>query len=192
MTDQPIRNQFIYELPEVPYDIPQLRSIMHDIAPTTFDSLAVDPEIHQGWKYEDARADDWLAIPHVLQLCEMFNPHTTDITDIVFNWIRPNGQSNLHTDYLRNGALMFIVTPDYPAAPIYWEDGNGNRIYEHCYRMPTLIQTKVLHGVFNDARLRVSFQISFKQVFEELIELHKHDQLFSQQWYDSRNGSNQP
>lgn len=74
-----------------------------------------------------------------------------------FTKVLAGGRMPYHIDPYRSQVLMIPLTDD--PAPVVWVDDQNKIIQKHIYRMPTIINAKIKHGV-----PRVEFDRIFLQM----------------------------
>lgn len=80
--------------------------------------------------------------------------------DCKFTKVLAGGHMPYHIDPLRKEVLMIPLTDD--PAPVVWVDDQDNIIQEHIYKMPTIINAKIRHGVPSVSFDRIFLQMRYK------------------------------
>ena len=83
-----------------------------------------------------------------------------NVNDCKFTKVLAGGHMPYHIDPLRTEVLMIPLTDD--PAPVVWVDEQDNIIQQHIYRMPTIINAKIRHGVPSVKFDRIFLQMKYK------------------------------
>lgn len=177
MNDLPGKSNlpYVLELPELDYDPRQLSLIIerNESAWKRFETPG------KVWDFYELRFPGLSNEPHIRHI-------TSQITDVIkcsdqrlaFNKIYPNDSFDVHIDPGRSSAVIFGIEPVSPSE-VFWQDDDGNILHKHVYTVPSIINTKITHGVFNDDRTRINFQISIHLPFDEIIDMYRNGTLIT-------------
>jgi hypothetical protein len=94
-----------------------------------------------------------------------------NFNDFKFNKLSHNGKMPFHIDPQRSAVLMLPLTTD--PAKIEWQDTDGNVLYEHTYKCPTIINAQILHGVPFSNNERIFLQVRIHEEWHIIQENYK-------------------
>lgn len=103
--------------------------------------------------------------------CEIVNNMIKEVNgkDYKFTKVLAGGVMPAHVDPQRTGVLMIPLT-DSPS-PIIFYDKDNNEIFSHTYTCPTMINSKIKHGVPKVESDRIFLQINYFQPWNTLKQI---------------------
>lgn len=187
--------KYAHTITEIEYPIAELQECYEEIKEYAVDYSTIRERAVAGLfssiKTESIDGREYLDIPAIKNLVNMFNPVTKDIGsgNIAIVVYKPGFIFHPHTDFSRKACIMFPIYPNDAGAPIdfykddimegYDKNTNrpdhtdelylGSHFYSNIY--PTITNTEVPHGVRNDSNdIRVQLQFSIYDDYDLCIE----------------------
>jgi len=151
-------SDYILELPWLNYDREGIKQLCPEDSDLWFHGQTPWGTTERLWRWPMDRVNHHPLITDIVSQITARLPE--DFGEIICGISKFPPQFDLapHCDYRRESCIMLPLILD-DLAPVRWLDDHNQTIFEHQYRIPTMIRTMIKHAVLNRNSTRMILEV---------------------------------